>query len=125
MQDRPDAAELIAAVRHFLEHEVLPIQQEHRGKFRTLIAANALAIVERELSVGSAPAQQERERLRALLDTPYGDVAALRLELARRIRSGEADHGPWRQAVFTATQTGVEAKLAVANPHFLEGRDVR
>ena len=125
MQDRPDAAELIAAVRHFLEHEVLPIQQEQRGKFRTLIAANALAIVERELHAGPAPIQRERERLRALLGTRYGEVPALRLELARRIRSGEADHAPWREAVFAATLASVEAKLAIANPRVLEGRDGR
>lgn len=123
MQDRPDAAELIAAVRHFLEHEVLPIQQEQRGKFRTLIAANALAIVERELNAGPVAAEHERERLHVLLDTRDGEVPALRLELARRIRRGEADHGPWREAVVTATLASVEAKLAIANPRMLEGRD--
>ena len=125
MQDRPDAAELIAAVRHFLEHEVLPIQQEQRGKFRTLIAANALAIVERELHAGSESTEQEREGLRALLEARDGDVPALRLELARRIRRGEADEGPWRDAVVAATLASVQAKLAIANPRLLEGGDGR
>jgi|SRR5579872_2694076 len=121
MQDRPDAVELIAAVRHFLEHEVLPVQQEQRGRFRTLVAINALSIVEREWSLGSAPTDHERERLQALLRSSEHDVRALRSELARRIRNGEADEGPWRHAVFAATLASVEAKLAIANPRFLEG----
>ncbi|HVA37980.1 MAG TPA: DUF6285 domain-containing protein [Candidatus Dormibacteraeota bacterium] len=125
MQDRPDAVELIAAVRHFLEHEVLPEQTEQRGRFRTLVAANALAIVEREIAVGPAPMEHERERLQALLRTERRDVRELRLQLARRIRRGEADAGGWREAVIAAARAGVEAKLAIANPRFLERRDVR
>ncbi|TAM62408.1 hypothetical protein EPN52_00525 [bacterium] len=121
MQDRPDAVELIEAVRHFLEQEVLPAQQEQRGKFRTLIAANALRIVVRELNAGAAPAARERETLRALLRTSEGEVRELRLELARRIRGGAADGGPWRRAILDYARASVEAKLAVANPRFLEG----
>lgn len=123
MQDRPNAVELIAAVRHFLEHEILPVQDEQRVRFRTLVAANALAIVERELAVGSGPVEHERERLRLLVGSDHGEVPELRKELARRIRKGDADHGAWRHAVFTATLATVQAKLAIANPKFLEERE--
>ncbi|MDE2571294.1 MAG: hypothetical protein KGM44_02080 [bacterium] len=120
MQDRPDAGELIAAVRSFLEHEVLPTQSDQRGRFRTLVAANALAIVQRELAAGASAAQHEGDRLRALLGSQDGDVRALRLELARHIRAGEADESPRRDAVYAATLASVEAKLAIANPKLLE-----
>jgi len=46
--DRPSAGELAAAVREFLEQELLPTVDDHRLKFRTLVAMNALGIVERE-----------------------------------------------------------------------------
>ena len=46
--DRPTAAELATAVREFLETEILPTLDDHRLRFRTLVAMNALSIVERE-----------------------------------------------------------------------------
>ncbi|HXC25776.1 MAG TPA: DUF6285 domain-containing protein [Gemmatimonadaceae bacterium] len=126
MQDRPTATELIAAVKHFLEQEVLPVQDDHRLRFRTLVAANALTIVQRELSAGTTLAQEEGERLEVLLGVPSssdGDeedhVRALRLELAQRIRQGEADQGPWRAAVMASTLASVKAKLLISNPKFV------
>ena len=50
MTDRPTAAELATAVREFLESEILPALDDHRLRFRTLVAMNALSIVERELA---------------------------------------------------------------------------
>ena len=47
MSDRPTAAELIEAVSEFLSTEVLPAAPDHRLKFRTLVALNALAIAQR------------------------------------------------------------------------------
>jgi Domain of unknown function (DUF6285) len=142
MQDRPTAVELLAAVKHFLEHEVLPaVHDDHRLRFRTLIAANALTILQRELSADGTIAQQEIERLEQLLDIHPSPVATpgdqpnpphpsshdqatrvntLRLELARRIRAGTADHGPWRQAVIAATLASVRAKLSISNPKLVD-----
>ena len=45
MSDRPSAGELAAAVREFLESEILPTLDDHRLRFRTLVAMNALGIV--------------------------------------------------------------------------------
>src|SRR5207244_13082401 len=69
--DRPDAAELVEAVFEFLAEEVLPNAPDHRAKFRTLVAMNALGIARRELESDERfPSQDELT------------------ELARRIRAG-------------------------------------
>ena len=49
MSDRPTAPELLEAVWEFLSSEVLPTLDDHRLKFRTLVAMNALGIARREL----------------------------------------------------------------------------
>ena len=53
MQDRPHAAELAQAVREFIETEVLPGIDDPRLRFRTLVAANGLGILEREIALGA------------------------------------------------------------------------
>jgi aminoglycoside phosphotransferase (APT) family kinase protein len=91
--DRPSAGELAAAVREFLEAEILPALDDHRLRFRTLVAMNALGIVERE-----SPPPAERDR-----------------ELARRIRAGDVRPGD-----AAAAAAEVAAKLRVASPRALE-----
>lgn len=91
--DRPTAAELAAAVREFLETEILPTLDDHRLRFRALVSMNALSIVERE-----AP--------------PPGDAD---WETAHRIRAGDA-----RPTDLPELRAEVAAKLAVASPRFLE-----
>ena len=96
MSDRPDAAELIEAVYEFLAEEVLPHAPDHRAKFRTLVAMNALGIARRELeSQEKFPTQDEL------------------LELARRIRAGEP-------ADVAELKAHVAAKLRISNPAYLE-----
>jgi len=94
--DRPSAGELAAAVHHFLEHEVLPGLDDHRLHFRTLVAMNALTIVERE----SPPPEK-------------ADPA--RVALAQRLRAGDL-----RDDDLGALSQDVEARLRVASPRFLE-----
>jgi aminoglycoside phosphotransferase (APT) family kinase protein len=91
--DRPSAAELADAVRGFLESEVLPVLDDRRLRFRTLVAMNALGIVERE-----SPPPSERD-----------------WSLARRIRSGDVQ--PEDAGAIAAD---VEAKLRVSSPRALE-----
>ena len=124
MQDRPTMLELLAAVRGFLEDDVVPAL-EGRRRFHALVATNVLAIVERELGgeeaalveqwtalgrvlgeEGSAPA-----RLVALRD----GVRARNETLAGRIRTGEAADA----AVRAHVRASVRAKLAVSNPRAL------
>src|SRR5438477_462938 len=52
MPDRPGAAELAEAVREFLDEEILPTVEDARLRFRVLVAANALAIAQRDVELG-------------------------------------------------------------------------
>ena len=91
--DRPTAAELATAVREFLETEILPTLDDRRLRFRTLVAMNALSIIERE-----APGPAERD-----------------WETARRIRNGDI-----RDTDLEQLKAEVAAKLLVASPKYLE-----
>ena len=96
MTDRPSARELAAAVREFLETEILPMLDDHRLRFRTLVAMNALSIVERESPPPAAPDEE--------------DAA-----LARRIRAGDVHPDD-----LETLEQKVAEKLRVASPGYLE-----
>jgi hypothetical protein len=125
MQDRPHAAELAEAVREFIETEVLPEIGDPRLRFRVLVAANGLGILERELTAGPALVRRQVESLMRLLGRggPIpDDLAELRTrardldaELARRIRSGDAPEGTLAHLLAT-----VADKLRIASPRYLE-----
>ena len=134
MQDRPAATELLAAVRQFLREEVAPALGDPRLRFRALIAANVVGIVERELAGEEARLLAEWERLGALLgagaatraepppatlDELRAAIDARKRELCARIQAGEADAGPWRRDVLAYARWSVEEKLRVANPRYL------
>ena len=87
MYDPPSAAELVNAVREFLEEQAMP-RLEGRTAFHARVAANALAIVARQLELAPSAEAAERERLVALLGCE-GSLDTLNRELCRRIRSGE------------------------------------
>ena len=63
--DRPTPQELAEAVREFLQEEILPILDDHRLKFRTLVAINGLGIAERELWATTPPRDRSRGGLGA------------------------------------------------------------
>lgn len=113
-QDRPTAAELVEAVREFLDEARAAL--DGRLAFHARVAANALAIVERELRTDPAVAAAEHDRLRALLGHD-GELATLERELATRIRDGSLDE---RVAEVGAhVRASVRDKLAIANPAHL------
>ena len=64
MSDRPNARELAAAVHDFLEREILPMLDDQRMRFRTLVAMNALSIVERETPLPTTPDEEDVELAR-------------------------------------------------------------
>ena len=131
MNDRPSATELLAAVERFLEETAVP-GLEGPARYHARVAANVVRIVARELATEDEHLRREWLSLQALLDTdpaapaaavPDGGRAAwhdaLRArneELARRIRAGEADDGPWRAAVLAHLSRVVDDKLDVAQP---------
>ncbi len=114
-QDRPSAPELLAAVREFLERDVLTAT-EGRVQFHCRVAVNALGIVERELVTGPAQHTAELERARALLGHD-GTADELERELARRIRDASLDDR--LDEVRAHVRATVREKLLVANPGYL------
>ncbi len=128
MQDRPDARELLEAVRAFLEEQVVPALDGTR-QFHARVAANVLAIVGRELADGEAQLRAEWDRLTVLLGGDAGEpvaggaavkdaVHALNADLAARIRAGDADHEPWRAQVVSHLRLTADERLAIANPRY-------
>src|SRR5947199_7860853 len=99
--DVPTAAQLVEAVREFLERDVMEAT-EGRVQFHTRVAINALGMVERELVLGPAQAAAHRAALDRL---GVGDEAAL----AAAIRSGELDDR--RADVIAVLRETVRAKL--------------
>jgi len=129
MFDHPTAAELIAAARMQLVQQVIPSIAEPRLRFQTLVAANVLAIVERELADGAAHLAAAWQRAADLQGGPADqpDGAALHAAVAEQarqlcadIRAGVYDAGPGRQALLTHLRRTAEEELLVANPRFLE-----
>jgi Domain of unknown function (DUF6285) len=107
MQDRPTAAELVQAVREFLEQDVMTAT-EGRLQFHTRVAVNAMGMIERELRQGPVVDAFERER-------------AAELELAARIRDGSLDDH--LEQVRSQVRESVRQKLLVANPGYLGDAD--
>jgi len=131
MQDRPTVAELLDAVRGFLEKDAVD-GLDGTAKFHARVAANVLAIAARELELEPAQLAAEWQRLAALLGSlpAPADLAALRQAtrerteaLCERIRNGDADGGPFRDAVLAHVRATVREKLAVANPKLLAAED--
>jgi hypothetical protein len=125
MQDRPNAAELAQAVREFIETEVLPGIDDPRLRFRTLVAANGLGILEREIALGAPLVRREVGSLARLLghaDALPEDLEELRRraselnrELAQRIRASDIPEGTLAHLLATVTD-----KLRIASPRYLE-----
>lgn len=98
MSERPTAEELAEAIEEFLAGEILPALDDHRLRFRLLVALNALGIVRRELTL-----------------LPLEDDAEQR-ELAARIRAGDVPAG-----TLARVRADVEARLRIASPHYPDG----
>ena len=87
--DQPSMRELVEAVRDFLETKAMPELKGHTA-FHARVAANALAIVARELERGATSNSAELDRLKKLLNRD-GSLEELNRELCNQIRSGKLD----------------------------------
>jgi hypothetical protein len=128
VHDRPTATELIAAVRQFLEAELLPTLTDQRLRFQTLIAANVLSIAERELATEESELADEHSfyaELLGLTDRPPGlgelraAVRDANLRLCERTRAGEYDEPGRFDPLARVLRRFVERKLQAANPRYL------
>jgi hypothetical protein len=97
VSERPTPEELAQAIEEFLAGEILPTLADPRLRFRTLVALNALGIVQRELA--KLPPEDDAEQR----------------ELAARIRAGDVPAG-----TLSRVQADVEARLRVSSPRYLE-----
>ncbi|HLT15697.1 MAG TPA: phosphotransferase family protein [Acidimicrobiales bacterium] len=107
---RPTAAELLEAVREWVEGDVREATSG-RVAFHARVAANARAMLERQVALGPAHEAAHRARLESL---GHPDDASL----ARAIRAGEEDHR--LEEVRAVVAASVRSKLEVANPRWLE-----
>jgi hypothetical protein len=108
--DVPSAAQLVEAVREFLEKDVMAAT-DGRVKFHTRVAVNVLAMVERELGLGPAQAATHSADMERLGVTDEAELAAA-------IRDGSLDGR--RAEVLEVLRRTVGAKLEVSNPRYLD-----
>ena len=97
---RPTPDELAEAIEEFLSGEILPTLDDHRLRFRLLVALNALGILRRELAAVA----------------PTDDTDAR--ELATRIRAGDVPPG-----MLARVKALVAARLQVDSPRYLDRYD--
>lgn len=136
MIDRPNAAELVEAVRSFLEGELLPGLTDARLKFQTLVASHVLGIVARELPVQEQHLSEELAALALALERPLNEmnesgspvqtlqdlqkqVLSANQELCRQIRNGIHDNPVQWMRLSQLLRPVIARKLQVNNPRFL------
>lgn len=108
--DQPTADDLLDSVREWIERDLLG-GLEGRLQFHARVAANVLAMVSREITLGPAHAEAHARRL-----AEFG--CADDAELARAIRAGGLDHR--MSEVVAAVEAAVDDKLSVANPRYFD-----
>jgi len=122
VQQPPTAAELLATVMEVLSDDVVPALSgpvQHNAR----VAANLVAIVERELRLGGDAATREQAAIATLLDEVSGDttnrdldLATLREKLAAELRRGLADDEVTDERVWHALMAVVRDDLTIAKP---------
>ena len=114
-QSTPKAAILLEAAVKYLETELMPTLDGYH-RFQTRVTVNVLKTVRRELELRGTQAEAERARLVAMLGHD-GDVEALSVELAEKIRAGEiAIDDP---ALRAHVRQALADALAINNPKWM------
>lgn len=125
MQDIPDKATLLGAVRRFLKSDLASTIDDPALRFRVLIAANLLGVVSRELELEHDHHLAEVTRLASLLEgldvealsDLHGDTQrreALSPLYARLLEETDSDEA----ALFSHVKQTLAEKLEVVNPRF-------
>lgn len=114
MMDQPSAIELVTAVREFIEKHAMP-ELTGRTAFHARVAANALAIVIRELEQAPAANADELARLEQMLGE-RGTLNELNRELCRRLRGNEMSASD--PALATHLKLSTLAKVAIDQPTY-------
>ncbi len=111
---RPTCTELVEAVREFIQDDLLPIAEDHLA-FNTRIAIGVLKIIERELTLGPAADETERQRLQDLLGR-NGTREQLNRALCQQLREAARDEKD-TPLIEHLRQTTM-AKLSIDNPRY-------
>ncbi len=114
MMDQPSATEILTAVREFIEKHAMP-ELTGRTAFHARVAANAIAIIVRELEQGDRANVEAQLRLEQLLQRK-GSLVELNRELCRRLRTNELlidDAMVCRHLTLTTL-----AKVAIDQPNY-------
>jgi hypothetical protein len=114
-QDRPTAPELLEALGAFIIDEVTPALSG-RVRFHARVAANVVAMLQREWELGAAHAAADAEGLARLLGHE-GELSVLEAGLAGAVRGGELDARMSEVVAFLREST--RRKLGIANPGYL------
>lgn len=114
MADRPTAAELVEAVRAWLDTDVRPTL-DGRLAFHARVAVNALGIAERDLTAD--PETNETLRARAAEHLGADSVTDADAAIARALRDHRIDADD--PETFALVRDLVRARLQIANPDYI------
>ncbi len=115
MHESPSPKELLGAVIGFLNQVAAP-QLSGQAGFHAKVAANALALVERELAQRPAADARACALYAALLQDETSKLEALNKEVCAQIRSGAlACDDP---ALLAALREITSAQLAIDQPNY-------
>ncbi|MCW6535959.1 DUF6285 domain-containing protein [Sphingomonas lycopersici] len=114
MQDQPEPREILATVAAFLRDTVVP-ESRPRTAFHARVAANAIDLVSRQITLAGTSDAAERARLVQLLgeDLPLAEANEA---LADRIAEGAV--GPATPGLMEHLLATTLAKLAVDQPTY-------
>jgi hypothetical protein len=128
MQDHPTQDELLAALEHFLDDQLVA-KTDGALRFHGRVAANVVRMLRREIEREDEQLAREWAGLDALLGpaerpstrAALRDALSARNEaLCQRIRAGDADGAPLRDGVLAHVRQTVRDKLLVTNPGWVD-----
>nr|WP_321362073.1 DUF6285 domain-containing protein [uncultured Hyphomonas sp.] len=116
MHDAPSTAELVEAVKRFIDDTASPQLTGHAA-FHARVASNVLATILRELEQRPEAEVEEKARLAALLNTdPNTPLETLNRNLCDRIRTGSMDLST--DGLLDHLKTTTIAQLSVDQPRY-------
>ena len=114
MQDKPDIANLMQAVRDFIGAKITPTLTGHDA-FSARVTGNVLALMQRELELGPRFCAAEQARLEMLLNET-GTLEALNRALCDKIAKGAL--GLEDEALMEHLKRTTMGKLAIDQPNY-------